>query len=58
MFPAFAVAALAQDCDRGCLEQHLDAYMDAVVGNNPDGGHLFVGFRQTENSIVVSYNFV
>lgn len=53
LLPAFALAAQAQDCDRGCLKQHLDAYLNAVVGNNPDAGHLFIGFRQTENSIVV-----
>jgi hypothetical protein len=49
----FALSAQAQDCDRSCLEQHLNAYLNAVVHNKPDAGHLFIGFRQTENAVVV-----
>lgn len=31
----------------------LDRYLDAVVANDPARAPLFVGFRQTENSVVV-----
>lgn len=43
----------AQDCDRACLGRHLDGYLDAVVNHDPGAGNLWVGFRQTENSIVI-----
>jgi hypothetical protein len=51
--PASALTARAQNCDRKCLEQHLNAYLDAVVSHKPETGHLFIGFRQTENAVVV-----
>jgi hypothetical protein len=43
----------ANDCDRACLKSTLDQYMNAVVKHNPAAAPLFVGFRQTENSVVV-----
>ncbi|MDR2214243.1 MAG: hypothetical protein LBE59_00185 [Nevskiaceae bacterium] len=43
----------AQDCNRSCLKQHLDAYLNAVASHNPASGKLWAGFRQTENAVVI-----
>ena len=48
-----SVAANAQDCNRECLRHHLDAYLAAITGHRPEAGALWVGFRQTENSVVI-----
>jgi hypothetical protein len=45
--------AAANDCDRACLKNSLDQYLNAVVKHDPSAAQLFVGFRQTENAIVV-----
>ncbi len=45
--------AAAASCDRGCLKNVLDQYLDAVIKHDPSTAPLFVGFRQTENAIVV-----
>lgn len=50
---AFTVAANAQECNRDCLQSHLDTYLKAVTQHAPDTGNLWVGFRQTENSVVI-----
>ena len=49
----FSSAASAQNCDRSCLTSHLNVYLDAVVAHNPAAGDLWVGFRQTENAVVI-----
>lgn len=49
----FSTTAVAQDCDRTCLTTHLNTYLDAVAAHTPDTGNLWVGFRQTENSVVI-----
>lgn len=41
------------DCDRACLAEALDAYLGAVVADDPAQAPLFVAFRQTENAVVV-----
>jgi hypothetical protein len=46
-------AAGARDCNRECLEGHLDAYLTAIASHKPEAGHLWVGFRQTENAVVI-----
>lgn len=48
-----STGAAAQDCDRACLTTHLNTYLDAVTSNTPAAGNLWVGFRQTENSVVI-----
>jgi hypothetical protein len=48
-----ATQAGAETCDRACLTEHLDTYLDAVADNTPAAGDLWIGFRQTENSIAV-----
>ncbi|MEY2852957.1 MAG: hypothetical protein RL030_89, partial [Pseudomonadota bacterium] len=45
--------ASAQDCNRDCLKGHLDAYLAAVASHKPESGGLWMGFRQTENAVVV-----
>src|SRR5438874_145429 len=45
--------AAGQACDRACLRPTLDAYLNAVVKHDPAAAPLMVGFRQTENAIVV-----
>jgi len=47
---AFAAGA---SCDRPCLKNVLDLYLAAVIKHDPAAAPLFVGFRQTENAIVV-----
>ncbi len=47
--PGFA----ASDCDRTCLKNNLDQYLNAVIKHDPSAAPLFVGFRQTENAVVV-----
>lgn len=46
-------SAFAADCDRACLKSTLDQYLNAVVKHDPAAAPLFIGFRQTENSVVV-----
>ena len=45
--------AAANDCDRACLKTTIDQYLTAVVKHDPAAAPLFVGFRQTENAVVV-----
>ncbi len=45
--------AAPNDCDRACLKTSLDQYLGAVVKHDPSAAPLFVGFRQTENAVVV-----
>ena len=47
------VTAAGQPCDRACLRTTLDAYLNAVVKHDPAAAPLMIGFRQTENAIVV-----
>ncbi|MES2626553.1 MAG: hypothetical protein V4628_14810 [Pseudomonadota bacterium] len=49
----FSTDASAQDCNRECLTTHLDTYLNAVVSHKPETGNLWLGFRQTENAIVI-----
>ena len=43
----------AQDCDRACLKTMLDRYLTAVTTHDPSAAPLSVGFRQTENAVVI-----
>lgn len=47
------VSAAMAPCDRACLKGILDRYLDAVIKHDTSAASLFVGFRQTENAIVV-----
>src|SRR5262249_31988612 len=48
--PALAAGA---NCDRACLRAVLDQYLNAVIKHDPAAAPLMIGFRQTENAIVV-----
>jgi hypothetical protein len=41
-------------CNRDCLKQQLDGYLDAVIDHKPESANLWLGFRQTENARVVA----
>lgn len=45
--------AAPNDCDRACLKGMLDQYLNAVIKHDPSAAPLFVGFRQTDNAVVV-----
>jgi hypothetical protein len=45
--------AANNDCDRDCLKSVLDQYLNAVIKHDPSAAPLFVGFRQTDNAVVV-----
>ena len=49
----YPTVAGAQDCDRACLRSMLDRYLTAVSAHDPAAAPLAVGFRQTENAVVV-----
>jgi hypothetical protein len=53
LFLLYPDAARAQDCDRACLKSLLDRYLTAVTTHDPSAAPLAVGFRQTENAVVV-----
>jgi hypothetical protein len=46
-------AAQQTTCDRACLRTTLDAYLNAVIKHDPAAAPLMIGFRQTENAVVV-----
>ncbi|HEX5048578.1 MAG TPA: hypothetical protein VFX89_15800 [Gammaproteobacteria bacterium] len=49
----FAANAFAAPCDRACLTAALDQYLAALVKHDPAAAPLGLGFRQTENAVVV-----
>lgn len=51
LLSSFSAGVSAQDCDRSCLEDMLDQYLQAVVDNDPDAAPLAWGVRQTENAV-------
>lgn len=50
---ASPAAAAGAPCDRACLRTMLDAYLNAVIKHDPSAAPLMIGFRQTENAVVV-----
>jgi hypothetical protein len=42
-----------EKCDRACLKTTLDQYLNAVVKHDTSAAPWFVGFRQTDNGVVV-----
>lgn len=50
---SISATANAKDCNRDCLKKHLDTYLNAVAAHKPEQAGLWVGFRQTENAVVV-----
>ena len=53
MLASTTVMAQSTDCNHNCLAGMLDRYLTAVVTHNPSAAPLFIGFRQTENAVVV-----
>jgi hypothetical protein len=51
--PASRLHAAGQPCDRACLRSALDSYLNALIKHDPAAAPLMIGFRQTENAIVV-----
>jgi hypothetical protein len=45
--------AFAATCDRACLTTTLDQYLTALVKHDPAAAPLALGFRQTDNAVVV-----
>jgi hypothetical protein len=43
----------AATCDRACLSTTLDQYLTALVQHDPAAAPLALGFRQTDNAVVV-----
>jgi hypothetical protein len=50
---AGSAAVSAEDCNRDCLKRHLGTYLSAVANHKPADAGLWVGFRQTENAVVM-----
>ena len=48
VLPAFGAA-----CDRACLKSSLDQYLQAVLKHDPQAAPLFLGYRHTENALLV-----
>jgi len=48
-----SVHTQAAACDRACLRTALDAYLNALSKHDPAAAPLMIGFRQTENAVVV-----
>jgi hypothetical protein len=46
-------SAAGPACDRACLRALLDQYLNAVIKHDPAAAPLMIGFRQTENAVVV-----
>ena len=46
-------ALAAAPCDRTCLKGMLDQYLNAIIKHDPAAAPLRLGFRQTENAVVV-----
>lgn len=49
----FAGAGLAADCDRRCLKDITQQYLDALVKHDPQAAPLASNYRATENAVEV-----
>jgi hypothetical protein len=50
---ASALPALGATCDRACLKSSLDQYLQAILKHDPQAAPLFLGYRHTENALLV-----
>ncbi len=46
---AAAAQTAAQDCDRACLENWVDVYLDGLIANDPAAARVAPGARYTSN---------
>ena len=47
------VFAATKPCDRACLKNYLNEYLNAMIMHDPSAAPLWAGFRETENAVVV-----
>src|ERR1700722_18390574 len=52
LFGSTNVSAATGTCDRACLKNYLDQYLNAVLKHDPSAAPLWAGFRETENAVV------
>jgi hypothetical protein len=52
---AAVLPALGATCDRACLKSSLDQYLQAVMKHDPQAAPLFLGYRHTENALLVKH---
>jgi len=50
---ASVLPAFGATCDRTCLKSSLDQYLQAIMQHNPQAAPLFLGYRHTENALLV-----
>src|SRR5438105_185963 len=53
LFMAASMFVAGPDCDRACLKNTLDQYLNAVIKHDSAAAPLMIAFRQTENGVVV-----
>lgn len=50
---ACAIPSFGAACDRACLKTTLDQYLQAIVKHDPAAAPLLLGYRHTENALLV-----
>jgi hypothetical protein len=50
---AAVLPACGATCDRACLKTSLDQYLQAILKHDPKAAPLFLGYRHTENALLV-----
>jgi hypothetical protein len=50
---AAVLPSVAATCDRACLTSSLDQYLQAILKHDPQAAPLFLGYRHTENALLV-----
>src|SRR6516162_7838749 len=48
-----ALPAFSATCGRACLMTSLDQYLQAIMKHDPQAAPLFLGYRHTENALLV-----
>jgi len=52
---ASVLPAFGAPCDRACLKSSLDQYLQAIMKHDPQAAPLFLGYRHTENALLVKH---
>src|SRR5687768_16980352 len=50
--PTGAASAQPATCDRACMGEMLNQFIQAVLAKDPTRAPLAIGFRQTQNSVL------
>ncbi|MEY4760742.1 MAG: hypothetical protein RLZZ200_598 [Pseudomonadota bacterium] len=53
LLQAGPLPAASPTCNRACLAQHLDRYLEGLLSHRPEQAGLWPGFRQTENAVAI-----